>query len=571
MTFDSQPRRSLLPVFGFSACALLCVGLLLVSLLPGCGRGKSDPENGELDPKPVESEIPVESILQNLRPDAYGITVPPSLPRGDLDEWGQSMLADMIDQDVDETTLAAQLGEYLQPEQVERILRRQFTLPDCTHIRDMLWARDMLQKVPVPWEGDNDLNQITAVFYHVVHSLPLAGDDDATLPLGPFESMLYGRGTAADRAWVFSVLMQQRRIPVVVLALPDAADNQLNSLLVGVLVGNELNLFDVALGLPVPDPDESAGDAIIHRPATLKQAIADDGLLRQLDADDRAWPVTAELLQQARVQIIGDTSLWSRRMEGLNNALTGSSIVYMPLTGDAGMIERLSTALEGQIPADRIGVWDYADQQRSARESLSDDQQSQLEAWNIPLEVPYLISVADESPNEPPKVIVDDVGRQTLRVARVDQILGQSPKAIPRFLKVQGWRQVPPTTRNHAPLELNPTTIAFINSKLPDKVREAHQLAAEQARFWRATCQLQQGNWSAAARDLESYIVEANRGATVSGVYRDQAAYLCGIALAFDGRLSRASAYMRLVPAEAPSADTARLLEKRWTALAAAE
>ena len=514
----------------------------------------------------------VESILQNLQPDVYGITVPRTLPRSDLDDWAKSMLADMVDQDVDDKTLAEQLRQHLPPEQVDRIIRRQFVLQDCTHVRDMLWARDLFGAIHVPWQGNGDLDQIAAVFYHVMHTiLPARPHESTSPPIGPFEAMLHGRGSAADRAWTFAIILQQRRIPVVVLAISDdATSSEPEFLLAGAVVGSDVYLFDAVLGLAVPGPQDSGEDALVHRPATLAEAIADDSLLRQLDTPDRPYRVTSEQLKQASLQLVGDTSLWSRRMEGLNNALTGSAVVYAPLVGDAGMIQLLTGALANQVAADRLRIWPYPEQRRQARESLSPEQQASLDAWDASLQVPYQITL-DTKPGQPAQLIVEPVGRQSQRVARVDQILGQAQKAIPRFLKVQGWRDIPPLTRNHSPIQKDAATNEFIRSSLPENIRRDHATAGEQARFWRACCQLQQGNWAAAAKDLESYITDVKRGAGLSGMFRNQAAYLCGVALAFDGKFSRAAAFMRLIPADDSAIHSARLLEKRWSSRTAAE
>ncbi len=562
MTIDS-PQRHSRGILNLAAGIVTCIGLSLL-IASGC-----DSEEKSRDIKPPPSlptdMMSVESILQNLQPDVYGITVPRTLPRSDLDDWAKSMLADMVDQDIDDKTLAEQFRPYIPQEQIERIIRRQFVLQDCTHVRDMLWARDLFGTMHVPWQGNGDLDQMAAVFYHVIHTIHLAPEHDATFPpLGPFESMLHGRGSAADRAWTLAVILQQRRIPVVVLAIPDQSE----SLLVGVVIESDVYLFDAARGLAVPGPQDSTEDVLIRRPATLAEAIADDGLLRQLDLADRPYPVTSDQLKQASLQLVGDTSLWSRRMEGLNNALTGSAVVYAPLVGDAGMIQLLTQTLGDQIAADRIGVWSYPDQRRQARESLTEEQQTLLDDWNAPLQVPYQITVTTD---EPARVVVEPVGRQSQRSARVDQILGQAQKAIPRYLKVQGWRDVPPLTRNHSPIGKDAATLEFISSSLPEPIRRDHAVAAEQARFWRACCQLQQGNWTAASNDLESYITDLNQRAGVSGMFRNRAAYLCGVALAFDGKFSRGAAFMRLVSADDSAIVSARLLEKRWSAQAVSD
>jgi hypothetical protein len=565
MTTDSSLHDSHW-IRNLAAGILTCIGVSLL-IVSGCDSGVKPPP-----PPPPPPNMSVESILQNLQPDVYGITVPRTLPRGDLDDWAKSMLADMVDQDVDDKTLAEQLSRHLSREQVDRIIRRQFVLQDCTHVRDMLWARDLFGTIHVPWQGNGDLDQIAAVFYHVMHTiLPARQHESTSPPIGPFEAMLHGRGSAEDRAWAFAIILQQRRIPVVVLAIPDdAAGSEPDFLLMGVVIESDVYLFDAVLGLAVPGPEDATEDVLIRRPATLAEVIADDGLLRQLDVADRPYPVTSEQLKQASLQLVGDTSLWSRRMEGLNNALTGSAVVYAPLVGESGMIPLLTGALANQVAADRIRVWSYPDRQRQARESLSPEQQTALDAWNASLQVPYQITVVTK-PDQPAQLVVEPVGRQSQRVARVDQILGQAQKAIPRFLKVQGWRDVPPLTRNHPPIQKDAETNEFIHSSLPENIRRDHAVAADQARFWRACCQLQQGKWTAAANDLESYFTAVKQGTGLSGMFRNQAAYLCGVALAFDGKFSRAAAFMRLIPADDPAIHSARLLEKRWSARTATE
>lgn len=566
MTTDS-PRRLSLPFVSLIGGVSL-IALLLTVSVSGCGSKDNEQgpaPNDIINNSDAEPEIPVDSILDNLQPAAFGMTVPRTLPRADLDEWADSMLADMIDADIDEKELAAQLGEHLDAEQVDRILRRQFVLQDCAHVRDMLWAKGLLQTIHVPGQNAGDLERAVAAFYHVVHTIALNGDQPS-LPLGPFESMLYGRGTAADRAWAFALLLQQRRVPVVVLNVPDVDSD--DALLVGVIIESEAYLFDATRGLPVAGADDNAEDGLIRKVATLNQVVADGSLLKKLDSGDLAYPITSDQLQQAELQIIGDTSLWSRRMEGLNNALSGAANVYLPLVGETGMLARVSQSLGESVAADRVSIWNYPDHQRQARESLSEDERARLDEWKSPLQVPYLIRVKQKPETGEPVVMAESAGRQTHRQARIDQVLGQPQRAIPRYLKIQTWREVPPTPRDHPVIEQTPDNIQIINAALPAQVRDDHAFAAEQARFWRAASQFQQGNWTAASRDLEAYITACNQGKTVQGVFRGQAAYLCGIAHAQQQNWGYARSYMRLVPAESPAHVAAKLLANRWDALA---
>ena len=564
MTTNS-PQRSSLSLFSLIG-GISCFALLLVISLSGCGTDDNDAvSNGGTKPPPQKDEIPIKSTIENLRPDVFGITVPRTLPRADLDAWGDSMLEDMIDTDVDEKVLAEQLASLLDPEQVERVFRRQFALRDCAHVRDMLWAHALYEEMLEELESASELERTTALFYHVVHTIALA-DSEQSLPLGPFESMLHGTGTSADRAWAFALLLQTRRMPVVVLEIPEVSLQ--DALITGVLIQGDVFLFDMARGLPVPAEDDKAEDGLILKPAALSQAVTDDSLLRKLDNEDSAYPVTAEKLQQAQLQIVGDTSLWSRRMEGLNVALSGAAPMYSPLVGENGMLQRVIDSLGGAVSVDRISVWRYPDRQRQARESLTDEQRSRLNDWDSPLQVPYLIRVSTDAKTKKPVVDAETGGRQTHRLARVDQILGRPEDAIPRYLKIQTWRDFPPTPRNHKVVKKTPEMIQLVNEALPEQVRADHAYAAEQAQFWRASSQFQRRNWTAAARDLEAYITACNRGQALQGHFRSQAAFLCGVAHARQKNWGYARSYMRLVPAESPAYTTARLLANRWDPLA---
>ncbi len=87
-------------------------------------------------------------------------------------------------------------------------------------------------------------------------------------PQFPWETLLFGRGTAAERAWVFILLLRQLDIDAAMLAIDAAPAKQglgtsvpsqkgeqpLRPWCVGVLVEGEVYLFDPLLGLPVPAP-----------------------------------------------------------------------------------------------------------------------------------------------------------------------------------------------------------------------------------------------------------------------------------------------------------------------------
>jgi tetratricopeptide (TPR) repeat protein len=154
----------------------------------------------------------------------------------------------------------------------------------------------------------------------------------------PYETVLLGRGTASDRAWVFILLARQQGLEVVMLGLGDS-DNPADLkpwLPALVLPGGEasgqapeLYLFEPALGLPVPGPDWKGI-------ATLSQAAEDETVLRQLDLDDeRRYPVDAKDLQQLTALAEASPGYLSRRSKFLESKLAGHQRMTLSVSVDS--------------------------------------------------------------------------------------------------------------------------------------------------------------------------------------------------------------------------------------------
>jgi tetratricopeptide (TPR) repeat protein len=93
----------------------------------------------------------------------------------------------------------------------------------------------------------------------------------------PWQTLLYGRGDAWQRARIFILLCRQQQIDAVMLAFDDPrASPRPRPWLPAVLIDDQWYLFDTELGLPIRGPN---GAGI----ATLAQVRQDPGLLRSLD------------------------------------------------------------------------------------------------------------------------------------------------------------------------------------------------------------------------------------------------------------------------------------------------
>jgi len=238
-----------------------------------------------------------------------------------------------------------------------------FALQEAVWLRDTsLWAR-----------GDalDDLERAKSLFDWTVRNIQVDPQGADWTPQFPWETLLYGRGAAEDRAWLFIMLARQQGIDASLLALPPLAENNGQAAkdetpaakdeaqaakaesadplkempgqsdekkdvasttprpwCIGVLVEKDIYLFDPTLGLPIPGPDgvrrNDAGQLSIQ-PATLAQVAADDHLLRRLDIDDtqKYWVKSSDL-QRVTALLEGSPAYLSQRMQLLESHLAGA-------------------------------------------------------------------------------------------------------------------------------------------------------------------------------------------------------------------------------------------------------
>lgn len=228
--------------------------------------------------------------------------------------------------------LPKHLGELPDVKGLDKLV---FPRSDAFPLQAAVWLRDLSA-----WtRGDTleELQQARRLFDWTVRNIqidptPVDADGRAMLRVRqiPWETLLFGRGTPVDRAWVFILLAQQQGIDACVLALPghdDPEGKQLQTWAVAVRSGSELYLFDPALGLPIPAPGEiklgSDGQLDI-RPATLGQLAADDSLLRRMDlGPERTYPVKAGDVQRVVALVEGSPWALSMRMRLLEDHLAG--------------------------------------------------------------------------------------------------------------------------------------------------------------------------------------------------------------------------------------------------------
>ena len=545
---------------------MLCVILLIAQ---GCKRQEETPAGAEVTPD-EGVVISLETTFAGLKPDEFESNVPRDLPTSDINEWGAEMLADMVDPEVDEKELAESLSELLPDDMVERILRPEFVLRDSSHIRDCLWARQLSESVTA--RSESELDAIVDLFYFVVNTVRVVPAEES-LPFGPFESTLHGMGTTGDRAWIFATLLRQRRIPTLVF-VSDESDEPAGNLIVGALLNGSIYLFDAGLGLPIASPEASESSVLVRQPATLAELVADESVLAGMGAGGPSpYGISLEQFKQLQPQVIGDSSVWSRRMEGLRNGqpVEVKAIIFEALISCGpfeGIVEIVSEHLSKVLPEAKLGVWLYPEEQREARESVRQDkdQSKRLASLEDTFLVPQPVTAAmvpdKGNPGKQKLEIVVGTSWGTHRRSRVNQILGRPEEAIPAYLNVQNWRTLPPSPDDQP---IDAQSRSAVAQQLPEDVKQRHQNAAEEAFVWRATCQIQKQAFASAAVTLEEYIRQSATG-THSGQFGNEANYLAGLSLALSGNSRRGAAFLRKVDSDNSRYDVARWLIARWTA-----
>jgi hypothetical protein len=201
----------------------------------------------------------------------------------------------------------------------------------------------------------------------------------------PYESVLLGRGTASDRAWVFMLLARQQGLDVVMLGLGNAEEpGKLKTWIPALLLSQregaesatDLYLFDPALGLPIPGPKRRGI-------ATLAQAATDESVLRQLDLDDKKpYPVKAAELAEVTALAEASPGYLSRRMQFLESRLGGDQRITLTTSLD-NIEKKLATAKHVRP---KLAVWTRPYETLHARETDDDNVQNVARAELFPLQ-----------------------------------------------------------------------------------------------------------------------------------------------------------------------------------------
>ena len=240
-----------------------------------------------------------------------------------------------------ETRQFANIAENLDHLALEFRIEGMFVQPsDVDYLKQRIWLRNI--STWARGEKQTTLDRVKSLFDWTVRNIEirdeavaLNAEREIVLPQQfPWQSLLFGSGTAWDRAWIFMELLQEQRIDSCLLSIPHPQEPAEKLFwAIGVLIDGEMYLFLPFHGLPIPGPDGPVlaenGELDFKDIATLSQVVNDDSLFRRLDLPNEPFPLTAEMVKQSTAYLLVTPSSVSQRMKTIELELSGELSVVL--------------------------------------------------------------------------------------------------------------------------------------------------------------------------------------------------------------------------------------------------
>jgi hypothetical protein len=541
--------------------------LLLLLLIPTFrapepqGISGANGDAGDEDVSQTQCERTLMSAMEGLRPDRLGVSSETRVMVDTLNNWFTQCVdqtAAIVDQEDQE--LREQL---LTPDGFSHSRVARFQLRDAEHVRNSLLAANIVERVTADLRTDQQ--RALALFYYVVRTVDLLPEDSPDLRLTPYESLVLGIGTAADRGWTYALLMRQLRLDVVMIQ-PRGRPETTYWLLGAVMPGEGVLLLDPRMGLPIsPASDvEPPPSPLPEQAATLREVRENEQLLRQYDRQDRKYPLTAEDLRTVDVYAIGTSSTFAPRLGRLQAAFPEAGELYDGLASnelrEVGLLERLRTAGEnGLWSHEQVHVWPYPQRFWLETTEQTDEQKQRLANMQAVLTGPRTIeiTVSIDEQDELQLGATTQTPQRSLLQARIEQLLGNFAAAQQAYLQIRLNRVDLAQVRTYFkaaqesiaeqienPQEAQQTYLAIqqqvmqqINGLLQATPEmQLNALAGDMATYWAAQIHYEQQDYRLAAEDASAYV---QRG---GGNFIPAAIYLAKLALAQDERPQEAVA-----------------------------
>lgn len=251
-----------------------------------------------------------------------------------LDDYDETRVDSAVEQ------VVRRLNESLESGLLDGKQEEPFTVDDGKVLREIVWLREAANYAV--GDAADPLVRAERLFDWTIRNVQLIGDEppssagvvDERLPYLPWHILVLGRGTAFDRAWLFSLLARQQGLEVVLLAPAGTKSGAASSTsLVGLVHDGQLRLFDTRWSVPLPGPD---GKGI----ATLAQVQQDDALLRALDLNDLGgpkYPLTTDDAKKLTAYVETSSVYLSPKFARLESLLSGDAKLVLSIDRDAAV------------------------------------------------------------------------------------------------------------------------------------------------------------------------------------------------------------------------------------------
>ena len=306
--------------------------------------------------------------------------------------------------------------------------------------------------------------------------------------LEAWECLLLGRGTAMEKSRVFMLLARQLGLPAVLLGVED--ESAVKPWLTAVLLGDQLFLFDMILGMPVLDETGAV--------ATLEQVLEKPEIL--VEVASQAGVEVAFTAEQIRagdpnsiVAVIDATPGYlSQRMQLLEKQLMGDEKMVLSVA-PASIAGRLINS--GQINS--VGIWGLPYEGFMIRSEIQ--QQPQLLRW----------LTAEHG-------IYDGSTPFPLRQARLLHLRGQFDKTDDAFGARQLYLECRPSNTNIEQIgeqlvkqvETSEATPAQIE-EYRGRIEAIFERIKLNASFWLGTIAFERGEYQSASRYFQTRVLES--------------------------------------------------------------
>ena len=530
---------------------LLFVACLSTSLIGCRPENSSTGNNGESDtttlaveetltPQEQQCENWIKSVVSMSHPEQLGIEVESDVILGILNDWALRCGA------TDENFNADSLKQWLSEEQIAQLQTERFTSEDTEHIRDSIMNYLIWESVA---KGlDSDLDRVRKAFDFVVYNmamLPIAEE----FTLTRYQHLYWGMGTAEDRALLFADILRQNRIDTCILRPKAAEEGQEAPWLVGVFLRDGIYLFNTQIGMPIPGPDSSESEFTTSDVATLEEATSDDSLLRKLDIDEEhKFPLTAEQLKDADIEMIGYPQLWMPRFSKLQSQL--------PLQSKFLLHDGLVDSVSGQgLPSRLIA-------QSGTKWKLED-----LKLWAFPLEENGTESSAPATLKQYTELFAGSFsayfdfaeetqdGKPALRIiptysvarTRTAYLIGEHSKAVQQFVAIQ-------VIMNTANAEDDTLSVKELEYLQQQRELALSTQALDNIKYWLATAQMTLGRYEQAGDMFSDYL----RSYANDGFWRNPAFLNSIPALALSGKYALAIRMSQQISEQMPEGSLQR-------------